>query len=490
MTDFVMVDDDETVSVATAATEETVLRLSAEAEHSVLKKDTTLFTVGASLRAAEATTKRPPVDVVTVQDRSGSMGGEKLFLCKETQKLLLSELKEGDRFGLVSFDNTVKVEVPLGAARDVSHVIDRVRAGATTNLSGGLFKGIDLFSALTDDDDDDDSSKERVRALLLLTDGIANVGITDPDALVAALGDVLDKFPKTPPAVFTFGYGADTNAKLLQQLAQRDGKGGYYFVDSTDRVVGAFADCLGGLLSVVAQTAVLDVKVKNGKIARVRRDATSLTKLDDAHYTVDLGDVYQEEQRDVIVQVERTSSEEEITVEFALRYVDAVAGKVASAATSTTVRFSDDVSANRTSAHVAAQVARLDVAAALHAARDDADRGHFDKAQGDIDAAKAKVREAFQFLPPGESANAALLRRLDFDLDVVKDASRSKQAYDAKGRHQMTSKAYGHAQQRCMSDSDSDEEEGGSNKPRNQYRNAAKKAMKSKWVAKPFFANK
>ena len=475
---FVMVDEEATVETTTT---EMSLKFRSAAEKSVVTKDTKTVTVGATIEAGPAATTRPPVDVVTVTDRSGSMSGKKMELCKETQKLLIGELKADDRFGLVSFDTHVKVEVPferVGTKETQMKIIEKMRAGATTNLSGGLFKGLDLFDR---SELPEDATEERVRALLLLTDGIANVGISDPDALVSALGDVLGKMSGVPPAIFTFGYGSDTNAKVLQQLAEKDGKGGYYFIDSTDRVVGAFADCLGGLLSVVAQTVVLDVHVDHGTISRIRRD-TGVTKVSETHYTVDLGDVYAEEQRDVIIEV-TPSGNEEVTCDFTLKYVDVLNGAMAEASTSTSVLLSNDVSKNTTSEHVMAQVARLDVADALTAARDDADAGRFEKAQFNLKAAKSKVAAVSEVLPAHGPSNA-LLKRLNFDLDAVAASSASAAVYQARGRHEMSSKAMGHQMQRCMSDSDSDGEEEDGEQVRNQYRNASKKAMKSRWTSR------
>ena len=114
----------------------------------------------------------PDVDVVVVMDRSGSMGAErKLELCKETTELLIEQLRPSDRFGLVSFDHRVKTNQALvSATSDVTRAVKSLRPGGTTNLSGGLVAGLGLLSAAP--------AAERIRAVLLLTDGLANAGIT------------------------------------------------------------------------------------------------------------------------------------------------------------------------------------------------------------------------------------------------------------------------------------------------------------------------
>jgi len=57
--------------------------------------------------------KRPNVDIILIIDNSGSMGGKKIKLVKETIAFLLDELKENDKFGLIVFNQVSEILIPF-----------------------------------------------------------------------------------------------------------------------------------------------------------------------------------------------------------------------------------------------------------------------------------------------------------------------------------------------------------------------------------------
>uniref|UniRef100_A0A7S3JX01 VWFA domain-containing protein n=1 Tax=Aureoumbra lagunensis TaxID=44058 RepID=A0A7S3JX01_9STRA len=462
------------------------LTLSAEALNSVVNVATATNCVqaGCRIKACASLEQRPPVDVVLVLDRSGSMAGGKLTLCKKTIDLLINELKPNDRFGLVVFDHQVQVtfEVEcIGSKKEMMHEqVSKIITGGQTNLSGGLLKGLDIL-AKAGPGIEEGVTHDRVRAVFLLTDGQANVGITDMNLLRHAVNDAVATMPGAPPSVYTFGYGSAPNAALLQAIVPEE-RGGYYFVESTDKVLGAFADALGGLLSVVAQNVSLDIHAENASITKVRRDGAKRSS--DISFSVDLGDIYAEEERDIVVEM-KNNQKSDLKLIFNLHFVDALAGRMIHADPVTVlVKVTDDenvLKQNRTSTHLATQIARLDVADALADARSKADQGDFTSVQTSLGRVKSTIA-ATSALPQAPQ-DAELLRRLNFDVDMVQQSCATNDIYQARGRHQMTSKMMGHRAQRCYSDSDSDDDKEESQpKSRNMYRNAGKKAMKSKWM--------
>ncbi len=89
---------------------------------------------------------------------------------------------------------------------------------------------------------------------------MANVGLRD-EALIAATKQLLDC--ETPIRLFAFGFGSDHSEQLLSELAAA-GQGQYYYIEKEDQIPTAFADALGGLLSVSAQNVVLDFTPADG----------------------------------------------------------------------------------------------------------------------------------------------------------------------------------------------------------------------------------
>lgn len=257
--------------------------------------------------------------------------------------------------------------------------------------------------------------------------------------------------------------------------------GGYYFVDTVDRVKGAFADCLGGMLSVVAQNIRLSVRSEGGIISRMRREGAMKVNAD--HWAADIGDQYAEEQRDVLVDVEPLSTAEKVTVVFELNYLDANRARKMSCSKTVVVERTRDAArlkeaSSKKSPLVAAHVARLDVADALSKARQVADEGDIKAANEILCDAKTMVQAAMADNSYQEP-ESNLLKRLEVDLDACSKSTMSTQDYTSKGRHQLVSKEHGHQLQRCYSDSDSDDED--DKQVRNVYRGNAKKIVKSKW---------
>jgi Ca-activated chloride channel family protein len=116
------------------------------------------------------------------------MSGAKLDYTRRAVKFTLEHLEAEDIVSIVTFDNEVNVLVP---AQKVDHkdqaiqALSRVRAGGMTNLSGGLFKGASLVR--------ENLSENRINRVVLLTDGLANVGITDPQELVSRVRGLKSK---------------------------------------------------------------------------------------------------------------------------------------------------------------------------------------------------------------------------------------------------------------------------------------------------------
>ena len=196
------------------------------------------------------------VDMVIVLDRSGSMQGKKIQDAKRAVSKLLSSLSEKDRIALVSYSNGVTKHSGLVNATGTNRnllmsSIDRIFAGGGTNLGAGLQTGINTLIGA--------NAVGNAGKVILISDGLANQGITDP----SSLGNMASVAVKKEFSVTTVGVGNDFNEHLMTHIADQ-GTGNYYYLENPD----AFADVFQKefyLSSVTAATGVeIHIPLKDG----------------------------------------------------------------------------------------------------------------------------------------------------------------------------------------------------------------------------------
>ena len=205
---------------------------------------------------AEPRQRRMPVNVALILDRSGSMGGQKIALAKQAVERALMALDERDRFSLVVYDDRVDVVVAstLASAEAKRNARERLReidARGSTALAEGWLRGAEQVAI--------GQSDEFVNRCLLLTDGLANVGETDP----AVLRRHAEELRARGIATTTFGIGADFDERLLEALADAGG-GHFYFIEQAAQIPDYLTSELGEALEVVARDVEIAMQLAPG----------------------------------------------------------------------------------------------------------------------------------------------------------------------------------------------------------------------------------
>ena len=199
-------------------------------------------------------TQRPAVNLAIVLDRSGSMSGQKLEKAKEAAIEALRRLGGKDLFSLVVYDHNVQTIVPAQSAANTEGIetkIRSIRSGGNTALFGGVSQGAAEIRRHL--------QSNFVHRIILLSDGLANVGPSTPEDL-GRLGAALIK---ENISVTTVGVGTDYNEDLMTRLAQNS-DGNSYFVESERDLPRIFTAELGDVLSVVAQKVSLVIECPEG----------------------------------------------------------------------------------------------------------------------------------------------------------------------------------------------------------------------------------
>jgi Ca-activated chloride channel family protein len=187
-----------------------------------------------------------------VIDTSGSMEeGRRLELVKESLRMLVDELQPTDTVAVVAYNSNADVILGPTAIEDRNSILDAInslRAGGSTNAEAGLALGYRLAA---------DAYREgAINRVVLASDGVANVGTTDPEGILRLIADDAARGIN----LVTVGVGmGNYNDVLLEQLADQ-GDGFYAYVDDLDEAHRIFVQDLTATLQTAAQDARVQVE--------------------------------------------------------------------------------------------------------------------------------------------------------------------------------------------------------------------------------------
>lgn len=335
--------------------------------------------------AAKNREKRSPVNVALVIDRSGSMQGERIAAAKKGAHVALDRLSSDDVVSLVAYNHGVDVlapAAPVGGSRDkLERAIDRLTADGTTALYAGVKEGGEQVKEFRSD--------TKVNRVILLSDGLANVGPSSPKE-VAELGREL---ASKGISVSTIGLGLDYNEDLMQRLAAAS-DGNHVFVERPSDLAEIFDREFGDALSIAAQDLTITIECRTG--FKPKRVLGREAEISGQRITLKMNQLQADNERYVVVELEAPKGEaagERDVADVGVEYLDLDGNQRRKADANVRVSLTDDAKAVEASVNkqVMSQVTE-------QVATENSERAVELRDKGDVTGARKALEENASFL--------------------------------------------------------------------------------------------
>lgn len=405
---------------------------------------------------------RTPVDLVTVLDVSGSMSGTKLALLKRAMGFVIQNLGPSDRLSVIAFSSTARRHFPLrrmtetGKLEALQAVNSLVSSGGT-NIAEGLRKGFKVMV--------DRKWKNPVCSIMLLSDGqdtytISGTSTTRPQAdYKSLLPTSINRNGGTGFCipVHAFGFGSDHDAASMHSISEISG-GTFSFIEAEGVIQDAFAQCIGGLLSVVVQELQVKVECLHPRLEIGSIQAGSYKSSIMANAImgfVDVGDLYAEEERDFLVTVNIPvdgTSDEMSLLKVSCTYRDPMTKGMMTLEEASQVKIQrPEITGTRVvSMEVDKQRNRLRAAEAMAEARAAAENGDLARAVSVLESCGKALSET-----ASTRAGDRLCIALCAELKEMQERMASRRVYETSGRAYILSGLSSHSLQRATARGDS-----------------------------------
>lgn len=199
---------------------------------------------------------RPAMAVALVVDRSGSMSGDKIVHARAAASSFIQNMADGDVVSIYQYDDTVEqVAAPTiitaNSRAALISMVQRITPRGSTNLFGGLTAGIEsMFSA---------QAERPVRRVILISDGLANVGPSTP----GELGNAAAGGAARGVSVTSIGVGLDYDETTMAAVAVRSG-GRFYHMQEPAQLASILETELNNLGATVARGVYLELIPSSG----------------------------------------------------------------------------------------------------------------------------------------------------------------------------------------------------------------------------------
>ncbi|MCP4121228.1 MAG: VWA domain-containing protein, partial [Bacteroidetes bacterium] len=204
-------------------------------------------------------------------------------------------LDENDILSIITYSDYVEVLVPATKVSDKRYLkrqIATIQAGGSTALFAGVSKGADEIEKFFDEN--------KVNRVILLSDGLANVGPESP----AALGKLGSSLRRIGISVTTIGLGLGYNEDLMVRLAQ-ESDGNHAFVENSRDLARIFEFEFGDILSVVAQNVEIEINCAKG-VKPIRVLGRDADVIGNKVYT-SLNQIYSNQEKYFLLEIETDS---------------------------------------------------------------------------------------------------------------------------------------------------------------------------------------
>ena len=249
------------------------------------------------LRVSSAKSSTPQahkkLNLSLVIDRSGSMSGQKIIDARKSAIQMLNKMRDGDTISVVSYSGKSSINVEPTILNEITRskieaIIHTISDGGGTNLSEGMINGINCVSKNKD--------TNQVNRVLLISDGNANKGITEPAQLNKIAREALQK----GIIITTLGLGVDYNEDIMTSIADSAG-GNYFFIEESEKITETLNQEIAQMVATIGK----DLQLKTIIPSNLSLDKVYgwIIEKNDSDIKVPLGEIFSGQTRAILCRI-------------------------------------------------------------------------------------------------------------------------------------------------------------------------------------------